>query len=65
MIEQYIMNKLPIEITMTSLPTILQMHMSAIQCLLPTYPTRYGAASKMLYQYGRDLRYMNDAMQNE
>jgi hypothetical protein len=29
-----------------------------MQCLLPAYPTRYGAASKMLYQYGRDLRYM-------
>jgi hypothetical protein len=27
-------------------------------CLLPAYPTRYGAASKMLYRYGRDLRYM-------
>jgi hypothetical protein len=57
MIEQYIINKLPIEITMTSLPTILQMHMSATKYLLPAYPTRYGAASKMLYQYGRDLRY--------
>jgi hypothetical protein len=58
MIKQYIMNKLPIEITMTSLPTILQMHMSAMQCFLPIYPTRYEVASKMLYRYGRDLRYM-------
>jgi hypothetical protein len=58
MIEQYIMNKLPIKIAMISLPTVLQMHMSAMQCLLPAYPTRYGAASKMLYQYGHDLRYM-------
>jgi hypothetical protein len=57
MIEQYIMNKLPIEITMTSLPTILQMHMSAMQCLLHAYPIRYGAAFKMLYRYGRGLRY--------
>jgi hypothetical protein len=58
MIEQYIMNKLPIEITMTYLPTILQMHMSAIQYFLRAYPTRYGVASKMLYRYGHDLRYM-------
>jgi hypothetical protein len=57
MIEQYIMNKLSIEITMTSLPTILQMHMSAMQCLLPAYTIRHGAISKMLYRYGRDLRY--------
>jgi hypothetical protein len=48
MIEQYIMNKLPIEITMASLPIILQMHMSAMQCLLLTNPIRYGVASKML-----------------
>jgi hypothetical protein len=54
MIEQYIMNKLPIEITMTSLLTLHQMYMSAMQCLLPTYPTRNGAASKMLYWYSRD-----------
>jgi hypothetical protein len=51
------MNKLSIEITMTSLPTILQMHMSAMQCLLPAYTIRHGATSKMLYRYGRDLRY--------
>jgi hypothetical protein len=57
MIEQYIMNKLPREITMTSLPTIPQMHMSAMQCLFPAYPIRYGAAFKMLYQYGHDYRY--------
>jgi hypothetical protein len=58
MIEQYIMSKLRIKITMTSLPTILQMHIIAMQCHLPAYPTMYGAASKMLYWYGHDLKYM-------
>jgi hypothetical protein len=46
------MSKLPIEITMTSLPKILQMHMSAMQCILPAYPTRYVTASNLLKKYG-------------
>jgi hypothetical protein len=37
---------------------LYQMHMNAnATYLMPAYPTRYGAASKMLYQYGRGLRY--------